>query len=528
METLTRSVKEWSAVVDALGNGLQTILIRKYRPAYEDFLLYPTYGYSARKKYLDMYFQEEHHDLVKRSVESKKKGKTGVRYHAEVIEVIEVKRPNFQKLMDLTGFYIWSTNHVADYFKDEKYEKAYVWILRVYKLQEPQSINDLGPGGVRYVNLPISFSITGKTPVLGESEFQLIKAQIKQNLERAPPINVKKLQKILKEKDSIIQELQEALHEREEQIRQLETSMGPSPIEIIISRLTNLSELSPEDLEWGLKQTFEILGFEAKWNGSLKDGKPQQTAPPGKPDVEVKAPLAGDPYFIVVETTKMEEEKYQVTEVHGAVDHSKVFPGLPYKTCYKLLIAPKFKKGAIEACNKMDPKYSVMLLTSQDLLEIIKFHSDVGGITQEELKHLFDEIEGRGEIRREHIEVWEKTVREQRKKLSLALTVYDILYSEKDFMWPREIWRELKNQRKKAGLLYESLQDIHDVLKILDTIGALVVKPSPDGDIEKYNYKAGLTPEGFRLRIRKLEETIRLHESKRPARLNKLTSWIEE
>ena len=74
---------------------------------------------------------------------------------------------------------------------------------------------------------------------------------------------------------------------------------------------------------------------------------------------------------------------------------------------------------------------------------------------------------------------------------------------------------------------YESLQDVHDILKILDTIGAVVVKPSADGDIEKYDFKAGLTPEGFRLRIRKLEETIRLHESKQPAITNKITSWTD-
>jgi len=95
-------------------------------------------------------------------------------------------------------------------------------------------------------------------------------------------------------------------------------------------------------------------------------------------------------------------------------------------------------------------------------------------------------------------------------------------------MWLCDIWRELKRKRRKEDLPYGSLQGIHDVLKILDTIGALIVKPSPDGDIEKYNYKAGLTPEGFRLRIRKLEETVRLHESRQPARLNKLTSWVEK
>jgi len=341
--------------------------------------------------------------------------------------------------------------------------------------------------------------------------------------EEKKPILVPTSQSQLEERDKKIQELQKTLQEKENRIRQLEAQIGPSPLGVIIQKLGNTSELSPEDFEWTLKRAFEELGFDARWNGELRNDMPQQTAPQGKPDVEVRAPLAGDPYYMVVEATKVEEERYQVTEVHGAADHSRGFPGLPYKTCYRLVIAPRFRKGAIEACDRIaDP---VMLLTTQDFLEILKFHSEVGGITQEELKHLLDELDGKGEIRREHIEEWEKTVKEQRKKLSLALTVYDILYSDKEFMWARDIWRELKKQRSEESLPCESLQDVHDVLKILDTIGALVVKPDPD--VEKYNYKAGLTPEGFRLRIRKLEETVRLQESKQPTRTDKISSWIK-
>lgn len=343
-------------------------------------------------------------------------------------------------------------------------------------------------------------------------------------LEEKAPTLVPTGQSQLEERDKKIWELQKTLQEKEDRIRQLEAQIGPSPLGVIIQKLGNTSELSPEDFEWTLKRAFEELGFDAKWNGELKNDMPQQTAPQGKPDVEVRAPLAGDPYYMVVEATKVEEERYQVTEVHGAVDHSHGFPGLPYKTCYRLVIAPRFRKGAIEACNTMDPQYPVMLLTSQDFMEILKFHSEVGGITQEELKHLLDELDGKGEIRREHIEGWEKTVREQRKKLSLALTVYDILYSDKEFMWPRDIWRELKKQRNEEGLPCESLQDVHDVLKILDTIGALVVKADPVEGVT--TYKAGLTPEGFRLRIRKLEETVRLQESKQPTRTDKISSWM--
>ena len=68
MNQLSKAVKEWSAVVDALGEGHQVVLNRKYLPAYNDFLLYPTYGFSRRKNYLNSYFQPQYHELVKKII----------------------------------------------------------------------------------------------------------------------------------------------------------------------------------------------------------------------------------------------------------------------------------------------------------------------------------------------------------------------------------------------------------------------------------------------------------------------------
>jgi len=82
----------------------------------------------------------------------------------------------------LADHFIWSIKHVEEYFKDEKYKTAYIWIVRVYTLQEPQSITDLGRGSLRYANLPISISIAGKIPVLNDQEFQSTVSEIKQSL----------------------------------------------------------------------------------------------------------------------------------------------------------------------------------------------------------------------------------------------------------------------------------------------------------------------------------------------------------
>ena len=511
-----------------MGEGIQVVLNRKYSPAYKDFLLYPTFGFS-RQKNLELYFQPQYHELVKKSVVTKKKTKTEIQYYAHVEDVIEINRANFEKLRNISPHYIWSPNHVFNYFlKDERCENAYIWILRIYRLENPEIIDNIR-GAITYANLPAEIDITNLTPVLNQQEFNSKVKKLRSDIESLlSETDLEKLEDKLQEKDELIELLKNKLESKEEQIRLLENKIGPSSLEIIISKLTDLQGLAPVEFEWFVTKAFEEIGFDAKWNGESKDGKPVQIAPSGRPDIEIKAPLAGDPYFIVLEVTKMDEERYQVTEIHGAVDHSHVYPGLPFKTCYRLVIAPRFRRGAIEACENLDPKYSVMLLTNEDFLEILRFHSEVGGITQEEFKNLFEDQKSRGEIQRKNIERWETTVREQRKRLSLALDVYDILYSEKGFMWPRDIWRELKKQRSRQSLTLETQTDVLDILKILDMIGAVIVKPSPDDDPDKCNYKAGLTPEGFRLRIRKLAETIKLLGNNKPTRKDKISLWFNE
>lgn len=39
------ALREWSAVVDALGKGTQILMLRSYVPRYSPFLLYPTFSY---------------------------------------------------------------------------------------------------------------------------------------------------------------------------------------------------------------------------------------------------------------------------------------------------------------------------------------------------------------------------------------------------------------------------------------------------------------------------------------------------
>lgn len=52
MEAITKCLNEWNATLESLGQGKQTILIRKYNTSADKFLLYPTTSYANKDDFL--------------------------------------------------------------------------------------------------------------------------------------------------------------------------------------------------------------------------------------------------------------------------------------------------------------------------------------------------------------------------------------------------------------------------------------------------------------------------------------------
>ena len=59
MSEITKCINEWNATIESLGQGKQTILIRKYDISLNEFLLYHTISYANKEDILDS-FQEEY------------------------------------------------------------------------------------------------------------------------------------------------------------------------------------------------------------------------------------------------------------------------------------------------------------------------------------------------------------------------------------------------------------------------------------------------------------------------------------
>jgi len=170
-------VKEWSAVVEAIGQGKQAILLRKYAPARREFFLYPTYEFARKKDYLQK-FQTRYHELVKEAISAKEPKKTDIKYYASVITVSHIEKADLPALRSMSDLYIWNPEHVAEYFSDT--DEAFVWVLIVYRLPQAVSMPDLGRGAVTYANLRQPISTQGAMPVITDARaLQNVKEQIK-------------------------------------------------------------------------------------------------------------------------------------------------------------------------------------------------------------------------------------------------------------------------------------------------------------------------------------------------------------
>lgn len=170
MKNITKCLNEWNVIIEALGQGKQSIVIRGYPTSLKEFILYPTVSY-AKKDYIKS-FKERHHDFVEDNTLPVTDGnKFKVKYFAKVENVFNIP---FNQLGKLSNFHIWTNAHVNSYLK---HQKPFIWILRVYTLQKP--IMAERTNGMKFSNLLEEVSLDGINPVLKNSEYAKITSKLK-------------------------------------------------------------------------------------------------------------------------------------------------------------------------------------------------------------------------------------------------------------------------------------------------------------------------------------------------------------
>jgi hypothetical protein len=170
MSEISKCLNEWNATIEALGQGKQSILIRKYNTSLKEFLLYPTTSYAKKDNFLDS-FQEECKSFAKEfALPSQEDGEFEVKYYAKVDEIVE-KSSN--RIGVFNSFHIWTRDHVKSYLGRKP---AHIWLLRVYKLDEPVMVGR--SRGMLYANTNEPVSLENLEPVLSDMEFNKVKEEL--------------------------------------------------------------------------------------------------------------------------------------------------------------------------------------------------------------------------------------------------------------------------------------------------------------------------------------------------------------
>lgn len=168
---MKKSLKEWNAVIEALGHGKQSLLVRKNKTLIDEFFLYPTVSYALKDDYLD-HFQDRYKDfVVDNSLPLIVNNKVEIKYLAKVEEI---KKVSTKKMVSLSNHYIWTTDHVKNYLDNKN---GYIWLLRVYELDEP-FMAYTKPQAITFGLLTKDYPTNYSKPVLNESDFNKIRVSI--------------------------------------------------------------------------------------------------------------------------------------------------------------------------------------------------------------------------------------------------------------------------------------------------------------------------------------------------------------
>ena len=170
MSSITKCLNDWNAAVEALGQGKQTILIRKIGTTLKKFLLYPTVSYANKDDSLDS-FKSSMQGFVRENTLPSGDGKAyEVKYYATVEDVFETPVSRIGKF---NNYHIWTKKHVSGYF-NTKY--ANVWLLRVYELSEP--VYCTRSRGMVFANVDKKIELDYKNPVISDGDFVKLRDEI--------------------------------------------------------------------------------------------------------------------------------------------------------------------------------------------------------------------------------------------------------------------------------------------------------------------------------------------------------------
>jgi len=178
--TTIPALKEWSAVVHALLDGRQRVLLRKggigekrFELAAREFLLFPTVAHSHAER-----VRPEHQNLLAPAAADSTDEQLVIRAAAKVVAAVPVEHPD--GLAAIEDLHIWTADSVrADRLDFRPKHKLAVLVVSVSPLVEPvHMIRAPEYGGCKsWVELPVQAPLG--TPVHDDATLAAVAARVR-------------------------------------------------------------------------------------------------------------------------------------------------------------------------------------------------------------------------------------------------------------------------------------------------------------------------------------------------------------
>jgi hypothetical protein len=176
----TTALKEWSAVVHALLDGRQTVLLRKggihekrFDVAADEFVLFPTVAHSHTER-----VRPEHRDLLAAAAADSTDDRVIVRAAAKVVAALPVNRPEYLEAIE--DLHIWTTESVRkDRLDFRPKHRLAVLVVQAMPLVQPVRLARTPDyaGCTSWVQVPIT--PTPAAPVYDQAALARVAARVR-------------------------------------------------------------------------------------------------------------------------------------------------------------------------------------------------------------------------------------------------------------------------------------------------------------------------------------------------------------
>ena len=169
--------KEWAAIVNALSEGKQMIIVRKggireeggeFQVEHKEFFLFPTFEHQ---KYEDL--KSGARPYLERAISEKPvNNQIPIRYYAEAKSVIQLT--DEQDLARLNPYHVWSEKAMTERFHFGSKKGFFVLAVKVYRLPQISLVpfqSEYG-GCKSWVELKSRLKTAGVSPVITDPEFE--------------------------------------------------------------------------------------------------------------------------------------------------------------------------------------------------------------------------------------------------------------------------------------------------------------------------------------------------------------------